>query len=470
MALYLPLLNDEAYAIAVSHNFSLSFFDHPPIGFWSSLIFSKFINENLLFYRLPFILYGLGTTIVLYKLGQEIKNTYLGLWSALLYNLAPFYFFSGGLFVVPDAPLNLGIVLVGYCLVRLHNNYSKNENYFLLLLGLSLALCFASKYQGFLIGAGCLIVLYFSPKKILFLKNPIFYLCILVSVSGLLPSLIWNYQNNWISFQFHGSRQGFTLNLSNFLIMLFASFLYLLPQTILLPITKLFRIIKNKNFEIINLTPEKILTLLALPNIIIFSIVYITSNKTFPHWIMPGWLLLLPIIANILVISYSRIKIITFYSSTIFVWSLLVIIIFHSQTGILTNYQKRIPNWDNTLELINWSAVKEPVEKIIKNLGDHNIKLAAFTWTEAGQFSTVMKKKYEILVIEGKSHHFQFMKRTNQQKPTILVKLSLGTKPNTESILDRLKVVDHNAQHIKNIIIKRGNRHYATASLFLFKQ
>ena len=168
MALYLPLLNDEAYAIAVSHNFSLSFFDHPPIGFWSSLIFSKFINENLLFYRLPFILYGLGTTIVLYKLGQEIKNTYLGLWSALLYNLAPFYFFSGSLFVVPDAPLNLGIVLVGYCLVRLHNNYSKNENYFLLLLGLSLALCFASKYQGFLIGAGCLIVLYFSPKKLSF--------------------------------------------------------------------------------------------------------------------------------------------------------------------------------------------------------------------------------------------------------------------------------------------------------------
>ena len=72
--------------------------------------------------------------------------------------------------------------------------------------------------------------------------------------------------------------------------MLFASFLYLLPQTVLLPITNFFRIIKNKNFELITLTPEKILTLLALPNIIFFILVYITSNKTFPHWIMPGWL------------------------------------------------------------------------------------------------------------------------------------------------------------------------------------
>ena len=274
LANYIPLLNDEAYAIAVSQKFSWSFFDHPPIGFWSSLIFSKFSNESLFFYRLPFILYGLATTIAIYKLGKETGNSYLGLWSALLYNLAPFYFFSGSLFIVPDAPLNLGIVLVGYCLVKLHNISTKNDNFLLLLLGFSLALCFASKYQGFLVGLGCLIVLYYSPRKFLFLKNPGFYLCILISLSGLLPTLIWNYQNNWISFQFHGSRQGFTLNLSNFLIMLFASFLYLLPQTVLLPITNFFRIIRNKNYELITLTPEKILTLLALPNII-FLYLYI---------------------------------------------------------------------------------------------------------------------------------------------------------------------------------------------------
>ena len=214
LANYIPFINDEAYAIAVSQKFSWSFFDHPPVGFWSSLIFSKFSNESLFFYRLPFILYGLATTIVIYKLGKETGNSYLGLWSALLYNLAPFYFFSGSLFIVPDASLNLGIVLVGYCLVKLHNT-SKNNNFLLLLLGFSLALCFASKYQGYLLGLGSLIVFYYSSKKLSFLKNPVFYLCILISITGLLPTLIWNYQNNWISFQFHGSRQGFTLNLSN---------------------------------------------------------------------------------------------------------------------------------------------------------------------------------------------------------------------------------------------------------------
>ena len=185
---------------------------------------------------------------------------------------------------------------------------------------------------------------------------------------------------------------------------------------------------------------------------------------------MPGWLVILPIIARILVIPNSRIKTITFFSSTIIIWSLLGVIIFHSQTGILTHYQKKVPNWDNTLELINWRKIKEPVENIIGNFEDNNIKLAAFTWTEAGQFSTVLENKYETVVIKGDPHHFQFMKKTNLQKPTILVKLVLGTKPDTVSILNRLKVFDNNAQHINNIIIKRGNRDYATASIFLFNQ
>ncbi|MFL2802939.1 MAG: ArnT family glycosyltransferase [Paracoccaceae bacterium] len=470
LASYLPLLNDEAYTISVTNQFSISFFDHPPIGFWSSLIFSKLIGESLLFYRLPFIIYGFATTFILYKIGKEVGNSLVGLWTALLYNLAPFYFFSGSLFVVPDAPLNLGIVLVGFCLIKLHKNKENYENLLLLILGFSLALTFASKYQGFLVGLGCLVVLSFSKKKILFFKNPFFYFCVFISLIGVLPTIIWNYKNEWISFKFHESRQGYTLNLSNFLIMLFASFIYLLPQTILIPASKFLVIIKNQEYKFNNLSPEKILTLLALPNIIIFILVYITSNKTFPHWIMPGWLLLLPIIAKILLISYSKIKIITFYCSTIFVWSLLVIVIFHSQTGILTNYQKRVPNWDNTLELINWRMVKEPVENIIGVLEDNNIKLAAFTWTEAGQFSTVMGNKYEIVVIEGDPHHFQFMKLTNQPKQTILVKMSLGIKPDIISILNRLKVYDNNAKHIENIVIKRGNKNYATASLFLLKQ
>ena len=154
------------HAIAVSKQFSLSFFDHPPLGFLSSQIFPKIFGfENEVLYRLPFLLYGFATSIVLYEIGKAIKNHNVGIWSVIIYNLAPFYFFSGGFFVVPDGPLNFGIALVGLCIIKLNFENNKNDNSYLILLGFSLALCFGSKYQGFLIGLGCLLVLIISKKR-----------------------------------------------------------------------------------------------------------------------------------------------------------------------------------------------------------------------------------------------------------------------------------------------------------------
>ncbi|MFN7003809.1 MAG: hypothetical protein ACK4NW_10310, partial [Roseinatronobacter sp.] len=35
LAALMPLGTDEAYALAVGRGFDLSFFDHPPLGFWA---------------------------------------------------------------------------------------------------------------------------------------------------------------------------------------------------------------------------------------------------------------------------------------------------------------------------------------------------------------------------------------------------------------------------------------------------
>ena len=472
LATYLPLVNDEAYAIAVSKEFSLSFFDHPPLGFISSQIFPKIFKfENEILYRLPYLFYGLATTIILYQIGKLIQNHEVGLWSAIIYNIAPFYFFSGGFFVVPDGPLNLGIALVGFCIIKLNFENNKNEDFFLILLGCSLALCFASKYQGFLVGLGCLLVLIISKKRNFFFKNPYFYLCLLITIAGLLPTIIWNHNNDWISFKFQGSRQDNEINLVNFVLMLIVLMIYLLPQTVLIPIFNLFLLLKNRFKDFNHNTSEFYLILLALPNIFVFTIIFITSDKTFPHWIIPGWLLIVPIFAKQLIGIINKTKRYLFLSSAILIWGLLSIMIMHSQTGILTISKDPPPNWDNTLELINWEPLKKPLQKIIESKSDiEKVKLAAFTWTEAGQVSTLMGNKFDIVVVEGKEHHFQFLKKSKNMGPTILVKLSLGKNPDIVSILNRLKVFDNNAQHVQNVSIKRGNKEYATASLFLFKK
>ena len=467
LSFYLPLLNDEAYAVAVSKEYSISFFDHPPIGFWSSQLFLEITGiKNEFFFRFPFIIFGLITTLVIYQIGKTIKNQNVGLWSATLYNVAPFYFFSGGVFVVPDGPLNLGIALVTLFILKLHKPPHNHDNNLLLFLAFSLAWCFACKYQGFLIGIGCILVLIFSSRRESLTQNPFLYISFFIALIGALPTLIWNYQNDWISFQFHQSRQNFEINFLNFGIMLIASMLYLIPQSIIIPIQTL----SYKKTRIILSENEKNLLLIAFPNIILFLFIFATSERSFPHWIMPGWLLLLPIIANYLNEHITKLGKNIFFVSIISIWSILGIFILHSQTGFLTNHLAKIPKWDNTIELINWNPLKKPIDQIIRNLEDGNIKLAAFSWTEAGQLSTLMNNKYEVIVVDGEQHHFQFISNSNEITPTILLKLSLGLNPDTKTILKRLKKHQEDAYHIKNIVLKRGYRDYATASLFLFNK
>ncbi len=465
LSFYLPLLNDEAYAIAVSLEYSISFFDHPPIGFWSSQLFSEITGiKNDFFFRLPFIIYGFITTLVIYQIGKTIKNHIVGLWSATLYNIAPFYFFSGGIFVVPDGPLNLGIALVALFILKLHKPPHNHDNHLLLYLAISLAWCFACKYQGFLIGIGCILVLIFSSRRKSLTQNPFLYISFFIALIGALPTLIWNYQNDWISFQFHQSRQNFEINFLNLGIMLFASMLYLIPQSIIIPIQTLL----NKKTRIKLSKNEKNLFLISLPNIILFLFIFITSERSFPHWIMPGWLLLLPIIANYLDENITKLGKNIFFASIISIWSILGIFILHSQTGFLTNHLAKIPKWDNTIELINWKPMYAEIEEIIKseNKNKHP-KIAAFSWTEAGQFSSLMKNKYQTLVLETNPHHFSYLeKNKNKKGSAYLLKISLGKKPDIDSILDRIKKYDKKAYHIKNLIISRGPRHYATGSLF----
>ena len=472
LASFLPLVNDEAYTIAVSQEMSLSFFDHPPIGFWSALIFSELFGlQNSLIFRLPYLLFSLGTTFIIFQLGKELGGRSVGLWSALIYNTAPFYFFSGGFLIVPDGPLNLGITLSALCIIKLHKNQPEKCNHVLIILGTSLAWSFACKYQGFLFGVGCFLTLLISSKRSAFIRNPYLYLCLLIALLGLIPTLLWNYHYNWVSFQFHGERQGASINILNFSQMFIGALIYLLPPIVLIPISQLISKIRKDTNLIQNKSFEMLLVLMALPNIIIFSFVFISSDKTFPHWIMPGWLLLIPIIAKILDDPLHRLNRLFFSGSFFIIWPLLGVLIIHTQTGILTNHIKKIPPWDNTLELINWQPLRKPLLNLINNYAQNSeAKLAAFTWIEAGQLSTMMKNEFETLVIEGEPHHFAFLDKSVNVSPTFMVKLSIGNNPDISSILKRIKKYDLNAIHLENVPLLRGVKNYATASIYLLNQ
>ena len=100
---HIPLINDEAYTLTISRHFSLSYFDHPPLMMWLSYFFHLFEISDYYIYRIPHIVFGIMTSFFLYKITSLIYSENEGIIAAILYFVSPFFFLSGGLFIVPDA-------------------------------------------------------------------------------------------------------------------------------------------------------------------------------------------------------------------------------------------------------------------------------------------------------------------------------------------------------------------------------
>ena len=94
-AYFLPLGVDEAYQITIGREFDWSYYDHPPLSFWLPRIVANILGlESILIYRLPSIIFGSITIYALYGIGLQICGKATALWSALLYCISPFFFFS----------------------------------------------------------------------------------------------------------------------------------------------------------------------------------------------------------------------------------------------------------------------------------------------------------------------------------------------------------------------------------------
>ena len=77
-----------------------------------------------------------------------------------------------------------------------------------------------------------------------------FYISLLISLLGLVPVLLWNMENNFDSFNFHGNRSSFGFDLIHITNSIFAQLFFLLPTTGFLIITSLM---KNKKLQLFGL-------------------------------------------------------------------------------------------------------------------------------------------------------------------------------------------------------------------------
>lgn len=207
LAAFLPMTTDETYYWVWSIHPQLSYYDHPPfVGwlFWLGHIFEPYGNAV----RWPAVLVTHLSILVWYLIWKEFISSQFHKfsWWLALALLTPMIGF-GSVIVTPDIPVIFFWSLCLLFFLRILKDQKINDYIYL---GIFLGLGFCSKYHIVLFVFIGLTYLTFERRwKEIKLKYA--FLTILAGLIFSLPVIIWNFQNEFISFQFqlkHGLAKG----------------------------------------------------------------------------------------------------------------------------------------------------------------------------------------------------------------------------------------------------------------------
>lgn len=371
LASFLEFGNDEVYYWTYAMFPDWSHFDHPPMVGWFMQLFScNLLFTSEFFLRLSSVVCMTANTYLVYLIAKQVKNEQTGFYAALLYTASVYAFVITGIFILPDTPLSVFTLLAVLQFVKYFQN-EKNKH--LILAGLFAGLAMLSKYSAAFIwlGVGLYIILY-SRKEF---KNPFLYLSALISVVCMLPILIWNINNEFISFTFHGNRVGFfgDFHPEYFLTELTGEFLYNNPVNYILIIIALVTLLRGGKF--ISDMPKRLLLCLSLPMIVLFWFFSLT-RQILPHWTAPSFVLLLIFVAAQLADKYevenNCIKIPNSILASLLVLAFVLIVgVAEIKTGFIplnsSEKSKTIQHYgkgDFTLDMYGWRKIKPEFQEI----------------------------------------------------------------------------------------------------------
>ncbi|MGX5819952.1 ArnT family glycosyltransferase [Chitinophaga lutea] len=185
---FTELMDDEAYYWVYSSHLDWGYFDHPPmIALLIKAGYSLFHNE--LGVRLAMVVLNVLTLILTDKLiGQKDQKVFY----LILAGMGAMQL--GGILAVPDIPLIFFATLYFYIYRMFLASQSWRNT---LLLGISMALMFYSKYHG------VLLVFFTLLSNLALLKLYRYYIAVIITTVLFLPHLYWQYAHGFPSLQYH---------------------------------------------------------------------------------------------------------------------------------------------------------------------------------------------------------------------------------------------------------------------------
>jgi 4-amino-4-deoxy-L-arabinose transferase-like glycosyltransferase len=417
---------DESYAVAIARQFSLSYFDHPPLHFWIVGAVARLAHsEAPAVVRLPFVLCFAGTTWFSWRIGRRFFGERAALVGVILLNASAVFSLSGGGWVLPDGPLMLcttaavdviaGIVFAtrgaaaSADATRPADDQARGTPMARwAIAGLLTGLAMLSKYHGVFVLAGTAVFLATSPAHRHWLCTPGPYLGALIALACFTPVIAWNAEHHWASFVFQGGRAmpGAGIHVETMLANIGGQAAWILPWIFIPLAAAAWRALRSGPRD----AARWFLLCIAAGPIVVFTLVSLRGEVGLPHWEAPGWLFVFPMLgASAMeradrgvtgVASWLR-------RSTWGYVALLAILVSHARTGWIARLApKAFERGDPTADLFNWSIL--PVT--LKGFGffPSDRFVAAPSWIQAGKAAVAIGPGIPVVCLCADPHHFRY--------------------------------------------------------------
>jgi len=410
-AAFIGLGTDESYTVAVSRELHLSYFDHPPIHYWIVHALSPMLGYGRAS-RLPFVALFAGSTWLMFRLTRRLFGEAAGVWAALALNLTGFFAVAAGDWVLPDGPLIFFLLAAANALADGWFGEAETPAHPFrtwLWAGLWIGLAALSKYQAalFCAGLGVFVLTDRARRRDLLTPGP--YAAAVLTVLILSPVLIWNAQNHWASFAFQGGRgvPNKGVHVDGPVVALLGQLALLLPW-VFVPLAMAGVVAARAG-------PADrrrwFCLMLAAPAIALFTLIPLVSPRTLPHWSMPGWLFLFPLLGLMLATAADAAK----------AWprrwavasaAILVVVgglaVTEAATGVLgAAFPKAFKKGDPTAESIDWTALRAQLDQegLLKTPG---VFVVSLKWNEAGKVDDAVGGEAPVLVFSNDPRQFAY--------------------------------------------------------------
>lgn len=300
VAATLELGNDEVYYRLYAEPLQWNYFDHPPMVGWLIRLstFNLFI-DNTFTIRLGAVICGAITTWLMYQCGKRLVNEYTGFLAAFLYTANIYGSIIAGTFILPDSPQMVWWVASLFLLIKITETkyITKKSARDIVWFGVCTGMGMLCKiHTVFLwLGFGLYILLYCRD----WLKHWSIYAAASAAILIFTPVLIWNVQNDFITYTYHSRRVDVSsggLNIESFFSFVGGQIFYCNPVVFFL----IARAIWHRDL-FVKPANKRLLLLAGLPLIFLATAISL-FKELLPHWTGPAFSSLILLTAS----YYSR--------------------------------------------------------------------------------------------------------------------------------------------------------------------